>query len=428
MLHRPSRRLAGRGIPLLRRIAGSAGERRLAHFGIGALRRVGRGEETLAIAAEFNAVDPGRLSQRRADPLARARVPHLRRAVEGAGHDARPVGIERGARHPSPVPQRLADALPGARIPDLGGVVVGPGQDTAAVGIEARAEHHIVMLERPDERPSGVGVEDHRRPIGRGGDYARAVGTEAGAVDDLAVREVRHDQGWPMAVGEQHQQCGADVAVVGVKPGRLRQIGEGGFVRALLLLLQRRPVGRAGRLLPGRELALLGAQEEEAGKPGEREQRCRRRPGERQCSPLLTHLLGEQVLLRHAADGGREVGGKFGEPCITPVGALAIGGEVDPFRLARKRALERGRQGAWLTPAECIGGAVPGELTVGQCDQQGVGVFVGKPIRDLLVHPWRGRRFRRGEQDEKARIGERLLDRRPQARRCRQAGVVAEHP
>jgi len=49
-----------------------------------------------------------------------------------------------------------------------------------------------------------------------------------------------------------------------------------------------------------------------------------------------------------------------------------------------------------------------------------------EPIPDFLVDPFGGGGFRRGEQQEMARLPKRLLDRRPQMRRCRQAGVIAE--
>ena len=69
--------------------------------------------------------------------------------------------------------------------------------------------------------------------------------------------------------------------------------------------------------------------------------------GGRPCQPqrpaLLLDLLREQVLFRHAADRGGEVGSKLGELGVALVGALAIGAEVDPFRLGGEAALERRR-------------------------------------------------------------------------------------
>ena len=164
-----------------------------------------------------------------------------------------------------------------------------------------------------------------------------------------------------------------------------------------------------------------------AGEDGEHEQRRRRRPGQAQRAALLAHFLREQVLLRDAADGGREVGAELGELGVAWRGAVAVGGEIDPFRLGREGALEHRWQRRCRRPAEIARRIVPGQHAVGERDQQRVGALVLEPVGDLLADPRRRRRLRRSEQDQKARLAERLLDRGPQLRGRRQRGVVAEH-
>src|SRR5262249_3694110 len=59
-------------------------------------------------------------------------------------------------------------------------------------------------------------------------------------------------------------------------------------------------------------------------------------PCERQCLTLLAHLLREQVLLRCAVDGGGKIRPKLGESCFAFVDPMAIGGKIDPSRLAHE--------------------------------------------------------------------------------------------
>ena len=75
---------------------------------------------------------------------------------------------------------------------------------------------------------------------------------------------------------------------------------------------------------------------------------------------MLPYLLREQVLLRHAADGGGKIGGELGELRIVLIGALAIGAQVD------KRP-----QLSWL------------ELDKANF----AGIFKGAPVRDEMNEP-----------------------------------------
>ena len=81
-----------------------------------------------------------------------------------------------------------------------------------------------------------------------------------------------------------------------------------------------------------------------------------------------------------------------------------------------------------MSPPKIAGRFVPGELTVGEADQQRVDRVVLEPIRDFLVDPFGSGGFRRSEEDKMTRLPERLLDRRPEVRRGSEAGVVAEQP
>ena len=91
----------------------------------------------------------------------------------------------------------------------------------------------------------------------------------------------------------------------------------------------------------------------------EHEQRAGRRPGERQRAALLAHLLREQVLLRHAVDGGGEVGAEVDEARVARVGAVAIGAEIDPARLGGEFAAQHGGQRRGVGPGEIAPGHDP---------------------------------------------------------------------
>src|SRR4051812_9824920 len=105
-----------------------------------------------------------------------------------------------------------------------------------------------------------------------------------------------------------------------------------------------------------------------SGEAGENKQRPGRRPGERQGFALLLHLLRKEVLLRHATNGGGEVGGKLGELGVALVGAIAIDGEVDPFRFGSETALERRRQRRALAPGKVVSLAIPEQRAIGDRD------------------------------------------------------------
>ena len=120
--------------------------------------------------------------------------------------------------------------------------------------------------------------------------------------------------------------------VGGLRRRRQRLLGPVALLLRDLLLLDGEAFGIDRRLpLPARE-------------PGEHEQRPGRRPRQGQRAALLAHLLREQVLLRHAVDGGGEIGGQLGELGVALVGAVTVRTQVHPFRLARKAAGERRRQ------------------------------------------------------------------------------------
>jgi hypothetical protein len=103
-----------------------------------------------------------------------------------------------------------------------------------------------------------------------------------------------------------------------------------------------------------------------------------------------------------------------------------MGAQVDPFRFTRESTHERRRQRPRLTRREIAGWIVPGELAISQRNQQRARTLVRAPIGDLLADPLRHRSLGRSQQDQVARLRERLLDRGPQARRRREARVVAE--
>ena len=163
---------------------------------------------------------------------------------------------------------------------------------------------------------------------------------------------------------------------------------------------------------------------------GEDEEGGGRAPGQRERAALLAHFLREQILLRYIVNGGGEIGGKLGELGVAlvgrVVGALAVGAQIHPFRLARKTPRQHLWQRHGLAPDEIAGGFVPDWPARGQPDQQRVDRVAFEPGSHLLVDPFGGGGFRRSEQDEMARLPERLLDHRPQMRCSGEAGVVAE--
>ena len=134
-----------------------------------------------------------------------------------------------------------------------------------------------------------------------------------------------------------------------------------------------------------------------------------------------------KILLGHAVDGGGKVGAEIEEARIARIGAVAIGAEVDPFRLGGKASLQNFGQRCLGRPFEVALLAVPIERAGGHADQQRVGALMGEPIFDLLADPRRGGGFRRGQQQQIAGLRQRLLDRRPELRRGRQRRVVAKH-
>ena len=75
-----------------------------------------------------------------------------------------------------------------------------------------------------------------------------------------------------------------------------------------------------------------------SGEPDENQQAASRRPGQCQRATLLSDLLGKQILLWHAADGGSEVGASLQKSVVARGGALAIRPQVHPLRLRRKFA------------------------------------------------------------------------------------------
>ena len=81
-----------------------------------------------------------------------------------------------------------------------------------------------------------------------------------------------------------------------------------------------------------------------------------------------------------------------------------------------------------FVPDEIVRRAVPGEYAVRDRDKERVGTLGLEPIGYFLSDPMRCRGLRRGQQDQKARLTERLLYRRPQVRRGGEARVIAKHP
>jgi len=151
----------------------------------------------------------------------------------------------------------------------------------------------------------------------------------------------------------------------------------------------------------------------------EKERSCGR-PRQAKRASLLAQFLRKQILLRDAADGGGEVGAELPELGVTRRRPLAVAAEIDPFGLAGEGALEYRRQRRRGRPFEIARRIVPGELAVGERDQELVGALVREPIGDFLSHPGGGGGVGRSEQNQEAGLAERLFDRRPQMRSGRE--------
>src|SRR5262249_41464154 len=100
-------------------------------------------------------------------------------------------------------------------------------------------------------------------------------------------------------------------------------------------------------------------------------ERARRRPRQPERAALLAYLLRQQVLFGGTVDAGSEVGTEFEKLGVARVGAVAIGAQVHPFRLAEEAVLEPWRQrDAHRTPkiAMLADRGIPRQLTVGERD------------------------------------------------------------
>ena len=93
---------------------------------------------------------------------------------------------------------------------------------------------------------------------------------------------------------------------------------------AHVLLLRRRLLShdRAVALALGGAFSTFRLPPLPAGKRNQHRERPRRRPSQGQRAALLTHLLREQVLLRHSVDGGGEIGAGFDEFRVAGIGAI----------------------------------------------------------------------------------------------------------
>lgn len=101
------------------------------------------------------------------------------------------------------------------------------------------------------------------------------------------------------------------------------------------------------------------------GRAGQHQQCRGSGPGKIKRAPLLPKLLRQQVFLRQAVYGGGEIRGELRKPSVTRIGAVSIGPQIDPFRLALECVLERRRQRGRAVPREVVGARVPGEVSVG---------------------------------------------------------------
>ena len=167
------------------------------------------------------------------------------------------------------------------------------------------------------------------------------------------------------------------------------------------LLLVRDTFRRDGNLLGAVRLPPLPAGERHQAPPATAaaDQASRKR------AALLAHLLRQQVLLRHAVDGGGEVGAGLDEArCRADRRHRDRAGGRSISARSRKRPVSTGGSGIALVPDEIAGRVVPGELAVGERDQERVGALVLEPVGDFLVDPVRRRRLRRGQQDQIARL------------------------
>ena len=306
-----------------------------------------------------------------------------------------------------------------------------PAQRDAGAAVGLRQEVLPVVVARIErgelrgEAARGVGggerlldVADGEMAAAQHVERAKLCRGDAGiglVAHELAERAAQHVEnllrhGRGQAAGIEH--VADDGRAAGGPVDQRRGAGERGF--GAVALLDRHLLGdERGAPLPG-------------GGASEHHERGDRRPRQHQRAALLAHLLGEQILLRHAVDGGGKVGAELEEPAVVRR-ALAIGPQIDPFRLAGEALGQRRRQRRVGAAGEVAGGGVPGGLAVGHRDQQRADAVALDPMRDFAIDPGRGRGLGRRQQDEKAGVSERLFDRGPQLGRRRQAGVVAEY-
>lgn len=157
-------------------------------------------------------------------------------------------------------------------------------------------------------------------------------------------------------------------------------------------------------------------------------QRDPRRPRRPHRPPMLTHLLGLQVVFRHTPHRRRHIRHHPPKTRITQIQLHLIPSptQINPPRLLRERRQQRRRNRRPRTNRTRR--LIPHEPTLGQHRQNPLRILVLQPIRHLPVHPRRLRRIHRQQQNEPLRRIQRRRDRRPQVRIRRQTGLIPEHP
>ena len=142
---------------------------------------------------------------------------------------------------------------------------------------------------------------------------------------------------------------------------------------------------------------------------------------------MLADVLTDQLVLGDAVEGRRQFADAVAKARVAhrDVAFVARPAQIDPERLARRPTTQRRagrpipRSKSPLPSSQRSSPPVSAIRTVSW-------LLLLAPPANLLVDPVRGRRLGRGQEDEEARLRERLLDRRPELRRSGEARLVAK--